>query len=176
MKRLGMILVFLLLTAFAVSAQDSTDDAGNLNDPLVNERANACYEGGSWEGKCGDDEYLWIAGWYYIRLEAGLLTAGQVPSSVEWIVPTCVAINDLYDANVGGPNNSISTPSLLANDSCQSIISYAIVSGPVTSLTVNSDGTFSYTVSRPGTFVFVYVTESGAVGTVTVNHDLGHKA
>jgi hypothetical protein len=46
--------------------------------------------------------------------------------------------------------------------------------GPVDTLNVNSDGSFTYSVNAPNTiFTFTYTTDCGATATVTVNHDIG---
>lgn len=45
------------------------DDQGVVNNPFVNERANACYEPGQ---ACGTDAE-WGAGWYLIRQQYGLI-------------------------------------------------------------------------------------------------------
>lgn len=61
------------------------DDAGNPNDPRINERANACYEGGSLEGKCST-EAQWQAGWYLIRYEYGLINRQGIPVWAQWVL------------------------------------------------------------------------------------------
>jgi hypothetical protein len=92
MKRLWVYaqLIAILLAALAggiVMGDPGRDDAGNSNDPTVNERANACYEGGSMAGKCLDDEVLWIAGWYRIRFDYGLLSLENIPDWLAWVLP-----------------------------------------------------------------------------------------
>jgi hypothetical protein len=69
-----------------------TDDGGLPNDPLVNEDANACYAGGSLEGKCALDgdgngvvddyeaDWAWNCGWHVIRLDAGMIGENDVPA------------------------------------------------------------------------------------------------
>jgi hypothetical protein len=88
MKKLIAIFVICLLGVMTVFAQDSVDDQGNPNDPAVNERANACYAGAAWEYRCGNDQTLWDAGWYYIRLQRGILSPSELPSSFWWIIPS----------------------------------------------------------------------------------------
>lgn len=56
------------------------------NDPTINPDANACYTGGSMAGTCNTD-YLWIAGWYAIRLKWNVITVGQVPDAYKWLIP-----------------------------------------------------------------------------------------
>lgn len=87
MKYLLLVLVLALVSTTVVLAVDSVDDRGNPNDPAVNERANACYAGASMAGQCGDNELMWIAGWYLIRFEHGLIGADQIPADLLWILP-----------------------------------------------------------------------------------------
>jgi hypothetical protein len=84
-KLVRLMLVVLLLALFSIgtSFAQGVDDQGNPNDPTVNDRANACYEGGELEGKCDTPEE-WAGGWFLIRYRAGLL--GSVPDSSEWVL------------------------------------------------------------------------------------------
>jgi hypothetical protein len=66
--------------AVLVGAQESPDP---LN-PRSNPAANACYAGGSMEGRC-DSDYLWVAGWYLIRLEHSLLRWDDLPQGYRWV-------------------------------------------------------------------------------------------
>jgi len=89
MKRIVILSLLALITILsfsAIKAADSVDDHGNLNDPAINDRANACFEGGSLEGKC-DSDLLWQAGWYLIRFEHGLLTRADFPRWLIWSLP-----------------------------------------------------------------------------------------
>lgn len=89
MKRivLVLLLIVVLVMSFAIiKAADSVDDQGNPNDPAVNDRANACYTGGSLEGKC-DSDLLWAAGWYLIRFEHGMITRHDFPGLYVWVLP-----------------------------------------------------------------------------------------
>jgi hypothetical protein len=81
---LKKLLFILFILSFSVLAF-AQDDQGNPNDPALNERANACYEGGEWEGKC-DTEIEWIGGWYRIRLRAGIFEREDIPSWLYWIL------------------------------------------------------------------------------------------
>jgi hypothetical protein len=89
MKRLIAIsMLCLSLLALSVSmlyASAAVDDQGNPNDPKVNERANACYAGGTLAGKC-DTPLLWEAGWYLIRYEAAMLVRGAFPAHLVWVL------------------------------------------------------------------------------------------
>ncbi len=91
MRKLWVFAALLVLICGAAAAQDDGDPAPN--DPTVNEGANACFAGGSMEGKCALDadgdgvledfeaELLWACGWYLIRVEFGILPADGIP---EW--------------------------------------------------------------------------------------------
>jgi hypothetical protein len=93
MRKVILHVIVLLLVGLLVGLALAQDDRGDPNDPETNERANACFAGGSWEGKChqtdtdfdGDvDEHdinwMWRCGWYRIRAEKGLLKEGDYPS------------------------------------------------------------------------------------------------
>lgn len=89
MKRIISIFAVIILTFVMTSllvAADGVDDQGNANDPTSNERANACYDGGTLEGKC-DSPIMWQAGWYLIRFENDLLTRDEIPAWVGWVLP-----------------------------------------------------------------------------------------
>jgi hypothetical protein len=86
-KRLVVLLVLLgalLALSSVVVLAVGLDDAGNPNDPTVNDSANECYEGGVMEGKC-DTEIEWLAGWYLIKYRYGLIET--VPSWAVWSLP-----------------------------------------------------------------------------------------
>jgi hypothetical protein len=88
MKRLALFcltLALLLLGISVIAAQDETETLPN--DPRVNPDANACSEGGSMEGKCGDSEYLWAGGWYKIRFDYGLIGRDIFPDQYKWELP-----------------------------------------------------------------------------------------
>jgi hypothetical protein len=85
MKRLLLIILLFLFSLLLVNAEEGFDDQGNPNDPAINERANACYDGGEWEGMC-DTEIEWIGGWYRIRLRAGIFAPEDIPAWLYWIL------------------------------------------------------------------------------------------
>jgi hypothetical protein len=85
MKR-GLILVLLCLLSVNFATASGFDDEGHPNDPTINDRANACYEGSTWEGKC-DTLLEWVGGWYYIRFEAGIFSREEIPDWLSWILP-----------------------------------------------------------------------------------------
>jgi len=82
--RFFISLCFILIT-FVVSAQEShpaIEFADGVNDPRVNDDANACYFGGTLSGKCNttdvngdkvvdsyDRDWMWQAGWHLIRYQ-----------------------------------------------------------------------------------------------------------
>lgn len=68
LKKLILLIYIAFLIGTVVIAQTGLDDQGKPNDPNENERANACYEGGSMEDKC-DTDWEWMCGWYIIRLD-----------------------------------------------------------------------------------------------------------
>jgi hypothetical protein len=98
MKRSLLALSILLLVLVGLALAVETP-----NDPKTNEDANACYTGGVYAGKCGDNPNLWRAGWFKIRLELGLITENQLPPDVLWIIEEklegCVAGEVLVGLN-----------------------------------------------------------------------------
>jgi hypothetical protein len=86
LKRLTIVVLLCLITSLTVLAEVGFDDLGNPNDPNVNERANACFEGGSMAGRC-ENELHWTAGWYLIRFEYGIFSRDEVHSLVAWVLP-----------------------------------------------------------------------------------------
>jgi hypothetical protein len=91
LKQLIVMLLVLLSISGAVMAEAGFDDEGNPNNPAVNERANACYEGGSLEGKC-DTQEEWDAGWYLIRYQVNMISRENFPIQYIWILPPVVEI------------------------------------------------------------------------------------
>lgn len=101
-----MIVIVVFTLASAVLAQ-GVDDRGNPNDPAVNDRANACFEGGTLEGRCNqdfnddgvvDDQetwWVWTCGWYLIRYENGMEDA--VPGWCESVLPETVVEEVVFD-------------------------------------------------------------------------------
>jgi hypothetical protein len=77
--------VFVLLAVFVTITL--AQDNALPNDPFVNPDANACFAGGSWEGKCGDDLEMWRAGWYLIRWEKRIISTDQIPDQYKWVLP-----------------------------------------------------------------------------------------
>ncbi len=83
MKRLAVLITIVM--AFVVASLAVAQALPGDNDPRFNRDANSCYEGGLFEGKCGDNPNMWRAGWYHIRLEYGFYTPNQLPADVRWV-------------------------------------------------------------------------------------------
>src|SRR5688572_8439961 len=82
-RKLFLVITLLALFIFSVNAQETEDTS---NDPNFDPTANACYTGGSMEGKCDTPEE-WEAGWYFIRFEYGLISRENFPSYFSWVLP-----------------------------------------------------------------------------------------
>lgn len=163
---------------------EDTNTENLANDPELNPNANACLEGGSMAGKCNSD-WEWTCGWHLIRLENGLISQDEFPGGCFSLIneasasSPCEPQRDVFRLEPLAPTASVSAPGVLGNDgSCTQVVSSSSATelsssiGTVISLTVNSNGSFSYQVTDPGTiFVFTYTTESGATATVRVEHD-----
>ncbi len=87
MKRSVLFLIASLALLVSLVAALAATDTETPNDPRVNPNANACYTGGSMAGKCKLDDELWIAGWYEIRREYGLIGNNQIPDQYKWLLP-----------------------------------------------------------------------------------------
>jgi hypothetical protein len=78
------LFIAIIVLTNALAAQDENTLA---NDPFINPDANACFAGGSWEGKCGDDLEMWRAGWYLIRWEKRIIATDEMPDQYKWVTP-----------------------------------------------------------------------------------------
>lgn len=117
MKHVYLSLISIILLGMSITVQAQVDDLGNLNDPNTNERANACFQGGSLEGKCNIDidndsvvslaetTWAWECGWYLIRFEYGLLTRENFPAFCSILLPS--------EANAEDTNALIEHPVLI---------------------------------------------------------------
>lgn len=83
-------IVAVIMLGVAVSWAQTTDDQGAANDPQTNDRANACYDGGTLADKC-DNDWAWQCGWYLIRHEAGLVSRDEFPLWCSILLPTLTA-------------------------------------------------------------------------------------
>jgi hypothetical protein len=95
-KKLLLIVLILSFSALAFAL----DDEGNPNDPNDNDRANACYEGGSMAGKC-DTDWEWEAGWYLIRFEYGLISREDFPAQYAILLPRLAEDSNDTSSGVG---------------------------------------------------------------------------
>ena len=87
LKRLSL---FVLLMVFA-SALTSAEETPNPLDPRTNPDANACYSGGSMDGRCENQNH-WNAGWYLIRWEHDLMQAEDIPAQYQWVLYTRIPL------------------------------------------------------------------------------------
>lgn len=74
----GALYLTVIILGIVFLLHDGIDDDGMPNIPLFNERANACYGGGSLSGTCVT-EADWQCGWAWIRLENGLIPREDLP-------------------------------------------------------------------------------------------------
>ncbi|MCU0476314.1 MAG: hypothetical protein MUC99_09420 [Anaerolineae bacterium] len=88
MKRwIVLVLALVSLTSAALAADDTTEDP----------RENACYAGGTLEGKCdwptdAEDEWAWNCGWYLAAYENGRASADSLPETCKILIdqaPSC---------------------------------------------------------------------------------------
>ena len=134
MKRLSIIVVSILALILSVQVLAQDDGEGLADD------ANACYEGGSLEGKCGNSDLdrdgtveeweidrMYTCGWYLIRLENGVISRQQFPNYCEFLLqilegagssgPVCYTngeISFLY----GGPPNQYGNITYFGSTNC----------------------------------------------------------
>jgi hypothetical protein len=97
MKQLGKLLIALVLFAISVGMVGAQDEP-LANDPNVNPDANACFAGGSMEGKCADSEYLWTGAWYKIRFDFGLISRAVFPDQYRWMLPEVETVVQTWPA------------------------------------------------------------------------------
>ncbi len=88
--RLFAVLLLIFLGTTITLAQDTSDP----NDPTADERANACLEGGTMEGKC-DSDWTWNCGWYLIRFEYGMFQREVIPTWCSGLLPPLPVITSL---------------------------------------------------------------------------------
>lgn len=77
---IGIAMIAALIIGLQITAFSQN------NDPNEEIDSNACYAGGSMEGKCVTEED-WEAGWYVIRYEYGLISAEDFPDWLKWALP-----------------------------------------------------------------------------------------
>lgn len=127
-----LVLTALLGVVSLAVAQTPADE-----DPAE----NICYDGGLWEGKCGDwpteaeIEWAWTCGWYFAQSTAGRIPLSAIPSYcpslaaiIENIVPEpepepevpfvgCLDSTDFtqYDLSADGPINTLDNATLVGS-------------------------------------------------------------
>jgi hypothetical protein len=123
MFRRLLTLSVLILALVVIGSAFAADDAPLANDPNVNPAANACFAGGTLEGRCnpvdanGDGQFSteeiqwgWIGGWYLIRFEYGLLSRANFPAEYAYLLPQVDSWLGCYDGMysdlliIGAPN------------------------------------------------------------------------
>ena len=77
-------LTLVIVLAAVIVVQAEPDSPPGV--PPDDEDANACYSGGSMEGKCITD-WHWKCGWFLIRFEEGLLSRENFPQECETVLP-----------------------------------------------------------------------------------------
>jgi hypothetical protein len=104
------------------------DDFGNANNPFTNQRANACYLGGSLAGIC-DTQWEWECGWGIIRVENGMIPSALLSQQCQALkaspatanvtatpAPTSVGTST-FSSNTSGGSNSSTNPTAIATQS-----------------------------------------------------------
>lgn len=129
MKRIWILAVLLVLVCGAAMAQEPSP-----NDPEASEDANACFAGGTMDGKCAldadgdgvledfEEDWAWTCGWYLIRLETGLIKSEAMPESCFSLVESgyrCY-INGSFGSSFlyTGPNGTIGNIVFFPNLEC----------------------------------------------------------
>lgn len=99
--RLLWLITLVLLLAVSLMAVAQGTTAESPED-------NACYTGGSLEGKCDwptekEDEWAWDCGWYIARYDTGVFTLGQIPEWCNYFIATEDVIETIcYDSSLSG--------------------------------------------------------------------------
>lgn len=139
MKRIVRLLVLvmaLLALTLASAAQD--ENTGESPDD------NACYAGGSLDGKCdwptdAEDEWAWTCGWYIARIERGVIPEHDIPKGCSYpTVSVCYdssepSLPDLPDLQIIGPPDRLNNAMFhkTFDGTCtQALFSFTVVSVP----------------------------------------------
>ena len=170
-RKLGRTLVLLgitvisvvILSVFVVMAYTpGFDDQGNFNDPAINPRANACYDGGTMEGKC-DTEWEYNAGWYLIRFEYGIITRNNFPAEYASVLPSLVqitpagmptstALNTATSLPDATPSDTpTNTPTATASDTATNMATATSSNTPTNTATATSSNTSTNTATATST-------------------------
>jgi hypothetical protein len=93
-------LLMLLMVLFALTLASAAQDENTGESP----EDNACYAGGSLEGKCdwptdAEDEWAWTCGWYIARAERGIIAESSVPNRCNYFT-TAIC----FRSEISGPD------------------------------------------------------------------------
>ncbi len=80
----AIFMLLLLGLSLVLADGNGPNGTGDPDDPNDD---NSCYFGGEWDRKCGDNEWLWVAGWYHIRFIRGDISYDQVPDAYKSAMP-----------------------------------------------------------------------------------------
>jgi len=157
-----LITILIIVTSSSLTlAETGFDDQDNINDPTVNERANACYEGGSMAGKC-DSQVEWDAGWFLIRYELGLLTREEIPAGFIWVLPPEVVPESLAIVSVV-PNTCI----MVGAGSYMDFSSGNFLTGFIP---IYDDANCTTTSRVESSNAFVYAADLASANTICINN------
>jgi hypothetical protein len=138
--KLFSLMLMLLLFAIPTIAFAQEDDTNE------SPTENACYVGGSMEGKCDlatEDEtrWAWTCGWYIARVDSGVWGEDAVPDwcnyySTGWSDGLCYYLYDTeeyLDFKLAGPINTIGNMRLYGsgNGTCQGLLDFSELIGDV---------------------------------------------
>lgn len=97
---IGLCFLFITLLVSAQESHPVIEFAEGINDPRVNDSANACYYGGTLSGLCNttevnedkviddlDRNWMWTAGWYLIRYEYNVFSRDDLEPTYFSILP-----------------------------------------------------------------------------------------
>lgn len=145
MKYLRLLAILVVLVWGAALAQEPSP-----NDPAVSEDANACFAGGTMDGKCAldadgdgaledfEEDWAWTCGWYLIRLESGDIRSEAVPESCLSLLSNgyrCYINSDIGNSFLyTGPNGTIGNIVFFPNLECAG---EGLVA-PISALIINS--------------------------------------
>lgn len=98
-------LLALLYLVFGLTLASTAQQAGGEGQP----EENACYTGGSLEGKCdwptdAEDEWAWDCGWYIARVDTGEFTGNDVPEWCNYFAAPRVVC---YDSSMPGQRDFV---------------------------------------------------------------------
>lgn len=88
-SKIRLLVLFVALLALTLVSTAQDENSGESPED------NACYAGGSLEGKCdwptdAEDEWAWTCGWYIARVERGIIAESSVPNWCNYFTtPIC---------------------------------------------------------------------------------------